>query len=1231
MKTLIERVLYFLSSSILSLQNKLHRADNTQTIIINTLAPRVLTEQADLDRVKPYLDSLKSAIDAKGINNIAVTGSYGSGKSTILKTFQHRNPQYEFLNISLASFSDNKEDKEEFERKLEISILQQMFYHVKPSDIPDSRFKRIINITNKHLAVHSILFIAWIFSCLVLFTFEYINKLNPSTWYLDYKFDFIAFFSSVIFFTGIGFFVKTVYRLVSNSKINKFNIKGEIELGEAVDKSVFNQHLEEILYFFERKKYDVVVIEDVDRFKSTDIFTKLREINILINSSKLINRPVKFVYAIKDEMFSNKNERVKFFEFIIPVIPFINPGNANDQLEKLINGVNLQGQLSPDFTSDIVTFIDDIDMRLLINIFQEYQIYRQILSPSLSQDKLFAILVYKNIYPDDFGELSKRNGKLYRFFSHKKEYLLDLNNTTQAKIDCIDIRISLLEKEGIPTIEELRAIYINRLVAKLVQFQSFSLGYQVSISDAVKDEFFNSLTSDKEFNYFRYAANYNAQITSQNVPSNIKLSDIEKEVNPNMSYLQREKLLKEKVNGQLEVLKKERDQLVARHSEIDSLSIQEIFKNKDITPYLLDFDNSYLMRSLLLNGYIDEHYEHYTTLFHGVSITQADFEFERFVKSGIKSSPDYKLSRIDNLIKKLPPRDFKREAIWNYDLLDYLLNNEIKYSEKLDLFLISLFEDSQKQFQFIHSYVKSSHPCLGKFVRKITEVKPGLWQYIASKSGLPAEEIRNWIVLLFEHSSIESLNNLQSLKTLDSYIAQLPDFFGFCTLLSQENSITTFLAKRNIRIEKLDSPSQKQTNLFQFIYAGNYYRLNEHNIVTIITTSKVAYDSKQFATSQFTTIKQLGLNDLLKYIASNMEDYVTNVMTTTPTNKNESDSVVVDILNSENLSIEAKLKILKNNVVYIKRLSDVQGTEMKKLALESGKVLSLWKNIFDYLDSSPNENLDDTLIKFLNDPSKYKQLSKEKMLTDDVHNKDYVVKISGLIIHSNLISLDAYAHLVNSIPYIYSSVNFGELEKNRIEKLLDRNKLSLSNENFAGLKAIDFNLSLRLVSNHQNLFLSEFSNLPIDADDWEGIFRSGSITPKVKMQMLSKIDDSIIITNSSVADVFCAIWPIDNSVPMRYEVLLAMFGAHASVKRRIELLLGYINNFDDEQVVNLVSKLGSDYAKLFESQGYATFKNDPYNMDLIKILINRKKIKRYKLEDKDTLIRTFANLKDSES
>ncbi|MGP9598020.1 YobI family P-loop NTPase, partial [Psychrobacter sp. AOP29-E1-4] len=86
-----------------------------------------------------------------------------------------------------------------------------------------------------------------------------------------------------------------------------------------------------ILYFFEATGKNVVIIEDLDRFNNNEIFVRFRELNSMINKYCL-NRVV-FIYAIKDDMFTD-TERSKFFDYIIPIIPIVNPTTAYDIVKK---------------------------------------------------------------------------------------------------------------------------------------------------------------------------------------------------------------------------------------------------------------------------------------------------------------------------------------------------------------------------------------------------------------------------------------------------------------------------------------------------------------------------------------------------------------------------------------------------------------------------------------------------------------------------------------------------------------------------------------------------------------------------------------------------------------------------------------------------------------------------------------------------------------------------------
>ena len=79
--------------------------------------------------VEPYLSAIRVALAKVNVKNIALTGPYGSGKSSIIKTFEKGHSEdYKFLNISLASFAENKDqsnnNSNDKDRLIERSILQ---------------------------------------------------------------------------------------------------------------------------------------------------------------------------------------------------------------------------------------------------------------------------------------------------------------------------------------------------------------------------------------------------------------------------------------------------------------------------------------------------------------------------------------------------------------------------------------------------------------------------------------------------------------------------------------------------------------------------------------------------------------------------------------------------------------------------------------------------------------------------------------------------------------------------------------------------------------------------------------------------------------------------------------------------------------------------------------------------------------------------------------------------
>src|SRR5690606_3365460 len=139
--------------------------------------------------------------------------------------------------------------------------------------------------------------------------------------------------------------------------------------------------------------------------------------------------------------------------------------------------------------------------------------------------------------------------------------------------------------------------------------------------------------------------------------------------------------------------------------EIESWTLKRIFEEVDVTPYLTSFENNLLVRNLLINGYINENYSDYISLFHEVNISKEDFKFLRNVKSGINTSFTYELNKIENLIKKIPRKYFYRDVVFNYSLMDFLGKNYGGYKNLYQLIIDNVSSAKTQGLDFAYTYM----------------------------------------------------------------------------------------------------------------------------------------------------------------------------------------------------------------------------------------------------------------------------------------------------------------------------------------------------------------------------------------------------------------------------------------------------------------------------------------------------------------------------------------------
>ena len=419
-----------------------------------------LTPVDDAD-ISVYENAINYVFKNEDIKNVAISGAYGAGKSSLLASYKKKNSEHKFMHISLAHFkslNENNSTSDEPNNEgnsvdmadLEGKILNQLIHQIPTENIQQTHFKIKRTVKGKTIILQT--------AAIVIFILALLHVVLWSDWhsYVDLL-DNNLFMTLISFTTNpysrlisgaitVGLSTWFVYRMVkmqtNKNLFKKLNLQGnEIEIFENDDDSYFDKYLNEVLYLFENANVDVIVFEDMDRFETNSIFERLREINTLANI-QLKNekkKPLRFFYLLRDDIFVSK-DRTKFFDFIIPVIPVVDSSNSYNQFIDLLKENNLFEKFDESFLQGLSLYTDD--MRLLINICNEFLVYINRLNiTELDYNKMLAIITYKNVFPRDFSELQVNRGFIYSLFSKKSEYIELSKKDLEKRISEKEIQI----------------------------------------------------------------------------------------------------------------------------------------------------------------------------------------------------------------------------------------------------------------------------------------------------------------------------------------------------------------------------------------------------------------------------------------------------------------------------------------------------------------------------------------------------------------------------------------------------------------------------------------------------------------------------------------------------------------------------------------------------------------------------------------------------------------------
>lgn len=1099
---------------------------------------RDLTPKNDINNGEEYIKALDWAFENKKIKNIALAGPYGSGKSSIIETYLHREEERsrkiytlefwnqkicillsvlkfwkkenklagKYLKISMATFieghnqSNNDGKINVNPSEVEEGILKQLFYKVNHEIIPQSRYRKLHSISYLKMLQTTFLVELIIILLSVVPFFDFYKaiwgRLFDFTVLCNLPSDITIIMAMVLYFiVGIG--ANYLYRLFFvkyHVKEVQLPINATIKEDDESDSSVFNKNLDEIMYFFESTPYRVVFFEDLDRLEDRKIFVHLRELNNLLNNDDVIkDKPIVFVYAIKDDIFT-KEDRTKFFDFIIPVIPVINSTNSGEILLEMLaeaKNNNVGHNISRGFILDIAPYISD--MRMLQNIYNEFLIYKNMLRTgqelSLSDEHMMAMIIFKNLYPNDFSNIQQEEGIIKEAFLGKQSYVEKRKKEFQKEIDDATETINNAQEDVLQSVRELKyamLVDITNGQGIVRSFQQYG-GTTYSSTKIMQDDFDFKQLAQKNYNEVQYVS-LDRYYDLHRIPlDNISLNKISK-------YIKRWENLKKYHEQGLVNLQEKIAELKRKQHNILGESLQSLIENYSSENVLSrEVRENKLLVFLLRRGYINEQYANYINYFKGNSITAADMNFILAVKSQEPQAFDYRLTKVDMVVLRLQDYEFEQKAIYNFQLLEQLLKEG--QSTKLDIFIKQLADEEDISWQFIDEFTDKTS-CLDKFIRILAQKWLGMWDYVSHLSILTYERQLKYLKTLLGSLSEEELLRLNKNGNITKFFEDHVD------ILQQLNEIevkklSDAIDALNVSFENLYIEGVPK-ELLDYVFENSHYVLNE-DMVKAIILHKNASVIDNFSAKPYSSIIRLGYEPLIQRVREDVNNYLTTVVFN-KTNISDDVKDIIDLFRQILSEKELCIQLIKQEQFILEKLSECLTDEIDKhqsevkviweTLVENKKLAQKWENIYLYwqhykLDAALKRFIENNIAILVNAP---------KATVDDLFIKDFIQV--GF-------KYETYEELLPVLPMSNFDLKLEDLPEDILRIMVECNYFSFTVSRYQSILAKNFDIAIDFIINNQEAFRSSVNEIQMTASLLEELLFEPDIQSDIREELFT--------------------------------------------------------------------------------------------------------------------------------
>jgi hypothetical protein len=1167
-----------------------------------------LTPKYEEGSHRVYVDAIEGGLkgpESGDVKNIALTGGYGVGKSSVLqKVAENHKDKVVQVSLSTLGFEGdpNGTGEESRTNQIQKEIVKQLLYQEEPAKMPGSRFRRIGRFKkSRALGIAALLGI-------VLVAVFYLSGWTAQLAALFPAID-LGLWDYVVLwglFTLGGF--ATLALLHNRFQIRQVKVAdADISLAEDAS-SYFDQYLDEIVYFFDVTERDIVIFEDIDRFGDAHIFETLRALNTLLNGAgQLKKRRIRFIYAIKDSIFvqigklasqeededdeeqaeptsdlvvadAERANRTKFFDLVVPVVPFITHRNARNLMDDVLRGIN--GTISSELIDLAARHVTD--MRLIKNVRNEFIIFKDKVFQTddggelaLSDDGLFAMMLYKSTHLADFEGIKTGRSKLDDLYeAHGQIVSTAISALNQ---EARTVRNQLTHLTTVDTRSQKLADELAAYADRIGRHLGMSGATTVNVSFGGQPQSVDDLRAPA---FWRAFADGTGQIDvsfvrsgAQRAQISISRDDAAAEFGDDLtSAAHWDAANRAPLQERLTQITQERTAL--EHSDMAFLIEHDDYVDEGGKTFreLTESLESDLARQLVAAGYIGRDFTLYTSSYYSSRIsTRAQNFLMHSVDRGVMDA-NYRLEPADvaAIIQDRGDTVLREHGMYNISVVDYLLAPKVddeepnvleERSRQGTVLVRSLIASGDDEMAFFDAYFLAGGQ-RDALVRKLAERWPGVFNLVISRSDVDEDER----IALF-NSALESMSDGVRYQVggkefrpfVEQNFAKIPVLTSKSTSADSANRVAAKLAEADVRLTSL-KPLGKESR--RAVVEVDAYEINRENLILANGNEALALDELR---SSNKAVYKYALSDLGAYLLALDEKSKKSLAIAGTT---DLAAMVVDLVDAD-----------------LDRLDEILGRAARGAAVESLSTVpaGAWPALADHQDfpvDLANVTAYISTIGEIDEHLAGALIDAKSIVVPEESDQDALIELAGQLLSASdtipdpatRVALVVSLGLDNWLPLTSVRPEKGKL----VGLLIEHEVIDDDVDSFALALAQDWATREFAISKSEK-FATYVTTTELPSLNVASLMGSALIADEVKDLVLTRADE-FIPTDDRTALTGLAEYAVRKGTKLPVPLVARMASAGVGVAIMVRLLGSVAAQVDASQLSSILTSFGGEYA-----------------------------------------------------